>query len=72
MTCSNHTCNHLVEDVIVSLICGLEYHTRQLQQVVLNDAATYLVAMVKADLDELAKSRTIVIAHCSCIACRGE
>ena len=64
------TCNHLVKDMIISLIGWLEYHTGQLQEVVLDDAATDLEAVVETDLDELAESRTVVIAHCSCIAWR--
>lgn len=28
--------------------------------------------MVEADLDELAKSRAVIITHCSCIACEGK
>ena len=62
------TSNHLVEDVVVSLIAGLEHDSRQLQQVVLDDAATDLETVVEANLDELSKARAVVIADCSCIA----
>ena len=62
------TSNHLVEDVVVSLIAGLEHDSRQLQQVVLNDAATDLETVVEANLDELSKARAVVIANGSCIA----
>lgn len=49
-------CYHLVEDMVVPLTVSLEADTRELQQVVLDDAAAYVLLTVEADLDELAES----------------
>ena len=58
----------MVEDVVVPLVHCLEGDAGLLQEVVLDHGATDLHLAVKADLDELAKPRAVVIPHCLGIA----
>ncbi len=69
VTALHGTSHHLVEDVEVPLLGGLEADSREFQQVVLNDAPADLVTPVKADLNEFAKSGAVVIANRFCIPC---
>lgn len=57
--------------MVVALLRGLEADTGKLQEIVLNDAATDLRSPVKAHLDELPKTRAVIIADCLGIAWGG-
>jgi hypothetical protein len=53
----------LVEDMVVALPTALHRDARQLQQVILNDAATDFEMRVETDLHEFTESGRIVVAH---------
>lgn len=60
-----HTgCSQLVEDMVVPLIHRLEEDAGLFQEVILDHRATNLHPAVKADLNELAKTRAVVVSHC--------
>ena len=60
----------LIEDVVVPLLTGLEAEARELQEIVLDDAAADLCATVEAHLDELAKPGAVVVSHSFGISCK--
>jgi len=53
----------LVEHMVVALPATLHRDARQLQQVILNDAATDFEMRVETDLHEFTESGGIVVAH---------
>ena len=65
---SRQSCQHAVEDVVVSLIMGLVHDARFLQQVLLDFGPLYHPLLVEVDVNVLAKPTGVVIPDCLGIA----